>query len=60
MGFCGSCRMELGLASWLAKINTSLYVVDCGYNMDNTTVAENAVPFLKALRAQVTSCISMI
>jgi hypothetical protein len=53
MGFCGSCRLELGLAKSLVSMPRvpKALVVDCTANMDTFTVQQNTVPFVKAVRA---------
>lgn len=52
LGLCGSCRLELGLAKWVALSGApSTLVIDCTANMDAAGVANNTVPFVKALRA---------
>jgi len=51
MGLAGSCRLELGLAKWVAAIPASVLVVDCGWNMSPQLVAANTAPFVRAVRA---------
>lgn len=51
MGFCGACRMEMNLSVWLARAPSSMFVVDCGWNMEPADIAAAAVPFLRSLRS---------
>lgn len=50
LGFCGSGTMELSVAVHLAKLNASLFIVDCDWNMEGPQIAERAVPLAQYLR----------
>ena len=61
LGFSGSGWMELEMASHLARIDASCYVLDCLWNMSmaaggggrkGRNVDENYEPFVRALRAK--------
>lgn len=52
LGFAGCARMELPLASLLAEIDASIYVIDCLPNMSDQEVRDRAVPFVVELRRQ--------
>jgi hypothetical protein len=50
LGFCGSCRLELGLAKWVSRVPASVLVLDCGANMDAATTRANTAPFVQFVR----------
>lgn len=50
LGFSGSCKMEIEMASLLAEIDAAMYFIDCLPNMGATLVAERAIKFLRRLR----------
>jgi hypothetical protein len=50
LGFCGSGTMEISVAVHLAKLNASLFIIDCDWNMAGTQIAERAVPLAQYLR----------
>ena len=50
LGFSGNGRMELALCDLIAEIDTSIYVLDCLWNMNDALVKERAEPFIRALR----------
>jgi len=51
LGFSGSGRMDLSLASLIGEIDAAVYVVDCLPNMTAEEVQERTIPFLHQLRA---------
>jgi hypothetical protein len=50
LGFSGQGKMDLELASYLAELPASVYVIDCLPNMDKNLVTARAVPFMTELR----------
>lgn len=50
LGFSGNGRMDLELAPVLGEIDAAAFVIDCLPNMGAGSVAERAVPFVRALR----------
>lgn len=51
LGFSGSGKMEPEVASLLAELEPSIYVLDCLWNMDENMVTERAGTFVKIVRA---------
>jgi len=51
LGFCGACRMELSVAKYLSQIDTSLFVIDCAWNMDPALIKNNTEPLVNYLRS---------
>jgi hypothetical protein len=51
LGFSGSGKMEVVLASLLAEIEAAAYVIDCAPNMTAELIAERAADFVRVLRA---------
>lgn len=52
LGFCGSCRLEPGLAKWVGvAAPPRALVIDCTANMSPDLVRTNTAPFVRALRA---------
>ena len=51
LGFSGNGQMEIEVASLLSELEPCAYVIDCLPNMNETTVSERAVPFVKKIRA---------
>lgn len=51
LGFSGSGRMEPEMATLLAELDPSIYVLDCLPNMNDKEVTERVEPFVKTLRA---------
>ena len=43
--------MELGVYEHLAKINASLIIIDCNWNMDGPSIAAAAAPLIKYFRS---------
>ena len=52
LGFCGSGTMELSIGRQMTKIDAAVYIVDCDWNMNPTSIAQNAIPLVKLLRQQ--------
>lgn len=52
LGFSGSGRMDLSLASLIGEIDAAVYVVDCLPNMTAEEVQERTIPFIHQLRAR--------
>lgn len=50
LGFSGNGRMDLELASLMAKLDARIYVLDCLPNMNADSVRERAEKFIKILR----------
>ena len=50
LGFSGSGKMEFEMATHLARIDASCYVLDCLWNMPEAMVAERYEPFIRELR----------
>lgn len=50
LGFSGNGRMEPEVATFLAELDASLFVVDCLPNMDGALVGERAEEFVRILR----------
>ena len=51
LGFSGNGKMEPELASLLAELDPSVYVLDCLPNMVADEITERVEPFVKTLRA---------
>lgn len=51
LGFCGACRMELSVAKYLSQIDTSLFIIDCAWNMDPALIKNNTEPLVNYLRS---------
>ena len=51
LGFSGSGRMEPALADEIVKIDASLYVVDCGWNLSADEIRARLEPFVRRLVA---------
>ncbi|MBM3967131.1 MAG: hypothetical protein FJ308_19020 [Planctomycetes bacterium] len=51
LGFSGSGRMDLSLASLMGEIDAAVYVVDCLPNMTAEEVHARTLPFMHQLRA---------
>lgn len=51
LGFSGNGRLEPELADELAKIDASLYIVDCGWNLSAQEVRARLEPFVRKLAA---------
>lgn len=51
LGFSGSGRMDLSLASLMGEIDAAVYVVDCLPNMTADEVNARTIPFIHQLRA---------
>lgn len=51
LGFSGSGRMEPEVATLLAELDPSVYVLDCLPNMNDKEVTARLEPFVKTLRA---------
>ncbi|MFL2596804.1 MAG: SGNH/GDSL hydrolase family protein [Flavobacteriaceae bacterium] len=50
LGFSGNGIMEPEIASLLAEQDPCVFVIDCLPNMDETSVSERTIPFVKKLR----------
>ena len=50
LGFSGNGIMEPEVASLLAEQDPCVFVIDCLPNMDETSVSERTIPFVKKLR----------
>ena len=50
LGFSGNGRMEMALCDLIAEIDTSIYVLDCLWNMNDSLVKKRAEPFIRALQ----------
>lgn len=50
LGFSGSGKMEPEMATLLAELDPSVYVLDCLWNMSTQMVSERVAPFVKKLR----------
>ncbi|MFN7626748.1 MAG: SGNH/GDSL hydrolase family protein [Pirellula sp.] len=51
LGFSGSGRMDLSLASLMSEVDAAVYVVDCLPNMTAEEVNARTIPFIHQLRA---------
>ena len=51
LGFSGSGKMEPAMASLLAELDPSMFVLDCLWNMTAAEVTERTGPMVKTLRA---------
>lgn len=50
LGFSGNGTLDASMALLLGEIDAAVYVLDCLPNMNGDSVAERAVPFVRALR----------
>lgn len=50
LGFSGNGRMEIEVGALLAEQDPCVYVIDCLPNMNEMTITERTVPFVKKLR----------
>ncbi|MCF6312960.1 MAG: SGNH/GDSL hydrolase family protein [Verrucomicrobiales bacterium] len=50
LGFSGAGKMEIELATLLAEVDSSVYILDCLPNMTPDLVKERAEPFVRQLR----------
>lgn len=50
LGFSGNGKMEPEMATLLAELDPSIYVLDCLWNMSTQMVLERVAPFVKKLR----------
>ncbi len=50
LGFSGNGKMEMALCDLIAEIDTSIYVLDSLWNMNDALIKERALPFIRALR----------
>ena len=50
LGFAGNGRMEIEIAALLAEQDPCVYVIDCLPNMNEMTITDRTVPFVKKLR----------
>jgi hypothetical protein len=54
LGFSGSCRLEEGLAAWVARACAgamAALAIDCGHDMPPELIRSNTAPFVRAVRA---------
>lgn len=51
LGFSGNGRMDPPIVERIAKLDVSIYVIDCCPNMDPPLITERTEPLVKALRA---------
>jgi hypothetical protein len=51
LGFCGACLMESSVGAYLSTIPSSLFVIDCGWNMNPALIANNTEPLVRQIRA---------
>ena len=51
LGFSGNGRMDPPVVDLIAKLDLSIYVIDCCPNMDPALITERTEPLVKALRA---------
>lgn len=49
-GFSGNGKMELGVYQHLAKLDASLIIIDCNWNMNGPSITANALPMLAYFR----------
>ena len=51
LGFSGAARMEMDMCTGVvARVDASLYILDCLWNMDGKMVSERCEPFVRELR----------
>jgi lysophospholipase L1-like esterase len=51
LGFSGNGRMDPPIVERIAKLDVSVYVIDCCPNMDPPLITERTEPLVNALRA---------
>lgn len=51
LGFSGNGKMDPSIVERIAKLDVSVYVIDCCPNMDPALITERTEPLVKALRA---------
>lgn len=52
LGFAGNGRMEHGVASAMAKMDASMYIIDCVGNMTVDQIHQNVAPLVDTLRSE--------
>ena len=50
LGFAGSGKMEMSMVDVVAEVDSSLYVLDCLWNMSEQMVEERFEPFVRELK----------
>jgi hypothetical protein len=53
-GFSGNGEMEINVAQWLVNITSpagAVFIIDCDWNMNATSIAASAVPLVQYIRA---------
>jgi|TARA_B110000263_G_C15285216_1_gene500421 hypothetical protein len=50
LGFSGNGILENSVGSIMSNINSSLYIIECMYNVDKDMVINNTIPLIKTIR----------